>query len=73
MARAGYKPEPLPPIVGGCCTKHGETVTPIAKVCLSCHHDALDAAGFEWRAIGGLRADMGGTSGWLARLQEKAA
>jgi len=68
--RAKYQPAPAPPIVAGTCTKHGGPVTPITRVCLSCHHEALDAAGFNWRDIAGLRRDMGGATGFnRARLE----
>lgn len=70
MARAkrdkyeGWTPAP---IVGGSCTKHREKTTP-SNICMSCHHDALDAAGFDWRTIGSMRP-MGNATGFnMARL-----
>lgn len=58
------------PIVAGRCSKHHTEVTPLARVCVDCHHEALEAAGFDWRLIGSLRVDMGGATGFnKARLE----
>lgn len=57
------------PIRNGVCTKHRERVTPLTGICLSCHHDALRAAGVEPESLTGLRA-MGGATGFnRARLE----
>lgn len=66
---AKWKGADVAPVVGGFCTKHREPVTPLTRVCMTCHHEALAAAGFDWEQISELRADMGGATGFnKARL-----
>ena len=31
-------------VSGGLCTKHGTPVGPITRLCISCHHEQLEAA-----------------------------
>lgn len=70
---ARWKGAEAAPIVGGRCSKHGKPVAPLTKVCIDCHHEALDAAGFDWRSIGSMRLLAEGASGWRARHEEAAS
>jgi hypothetical protein len=46
----GYKPKQRAPVRRGVCTKHGTRVG-WTGVCIDCHHEHLDEAGFDWRLI----------------------